>query len=66
MKNEQFITMILQLKEEGVSYRKIAENSNISPSLFYYYLRTGKFPYERRIELAEKIKQVYGGLLDNE
>lgn len=66
MKNEQFIEVLKQLKNEGVSYKQIAKDSNIPTSSFYYYVRNNRFPYTARKQVEEYILREYKELIDNE
>ena len=64
MKNDEFIEMIKILKDEGISYRSLAHNSNIPISSFYYYLKNNKFPYNARHQIEEYIFSNYKELIE--
>ncbi len=64
MKNKQFIEIVKKLKDEGISYRSLAINSNISASSFYYYLKNNKFPYNARKQMEEYILSNYRELIE--
>ena len=63
MKNEQFINVLRQLKKEGVTFKAIANASNIPIDKFYHYLNYNKFPYEVRKKIEDtvliKYKELY-------
>lgn len=66
MRNNQFISILKQLKDEGISYKKLAEELKIPYSSFYYYLRNNKFPFDKRAIAETYILNKYGELLDYE
>ncbi len=66
MKNEQLIDSLVTLKNNGISYKYIAENSDIPTSSFYYYLRNNSFPYFARKQVTEFILKEFKEILEDE
>lgn len=66
MKNEQLIDSLVTLKNNGISYKYIAENSDIPTSSFYYYLRNNNFPYYTRKQVEEFILKEFKEILQDE
>lgn len=52
MESKEIIETLRTLKKEGVKYKIIANDCNISPSSLYEYMRLGRIPLieRRRIE----------------
>ncbi len=64
MKNEKFIEVLKQLKEEGISYKSLAQNSNIPTASFYYYLKNNRFPYTARKQIEAFILNEYREIIE--
>ena len=62
--NEQLNNLLMRLKEEGISYKYIANISNIGYDTFYFYRRCGKYPLDARIAIEEAIRNKFGEYID--
>ena len=66
MNNEELFEAIKTLKNEGVSYKEIYDNSNIPKSTFFYYMKNQRFPYKARQRIEMYIKKEFKELLKYE
>ena len=64
MTDTQLDTLIERLKQEGVSYKLVANISNISPSTFYFYRRSRHYPIEIRPQIIEALYSRFGDMID--
>ncbi len=64
MTNEQLLHLLLVLKNEGISYKYIANISNIQYDTFYFYRRCKNFPLEARIVIENAIREKFGEYID--
>lgn len=64
MTDTQLDTLIERLKQEGVSYKLVANISNISPSTFYFYRRSRHYPIEIRTQITEALYNRFGDMID--
>ena len=62
--NNQLDTIIERLKQEGVSYKLVANISNIPPSTFYFYRRCRHYPVEVREQIANALYNRFGDMID--
>ena len=62
--NEQLDKVLLKLKNDGISYRYVANISNISYDTFYFYRRCGKYPLDARIAIEEALRKKFGEYID--
>ena len=62
--NEDLNNILMRLKNEGVSYKYVANISDIPYDTFYLYRRCGKFPLQSRIEIERALKERFGDYLD--
>lgn len=62
--NEQLLDVLLRLKDDGVSYKYIANLSNIQYDTFYFYRRCKNFPLEARIVIEDAIRDKFKEYLD--
>lgn len=66
MKNEDFIKVLRLLKSEGVTFKAIANASNIPIDRFYHYLNYNKFLYEIRKTIEDTVLVKYKELYNYE
>lgn len=64
MTNEQLLMILLKLKDEGISYKYIANISNIPYDTFYFYRRCKNFPLDARMAIEESIKDKFKEYID--
>lgn len=57
--NEQLLKILSRLKDDGISYKYIANISNIKYDTFYFYRRCKNFPLEARMSIEEAIKDKF-------
>lgn len=62
--DSQLNNLVERLKQEGVSYRLIANISNIAPSTFYFYRRSKHYPIEVRTQIVEALYSRFGDMID--
>ena len=62
--NEQLDNVLLHLKNDGISYKYIANISNIPYDTFYFYRRCRNYPLDARIAIEESIKNRFGEYID--
>ena len=66
MSNDKLIEQLQILKSNYISYKSIADNTDIPTSTFYYYLRRSNFPYNARKRIEEYINREYREILEDE
>ena len=66
MSNDKLIEQLQILKSNYISYKSIADNTDIPTSTFYYYLRRSSFPYNARKRIEEYINKEYREILEDE
>ena len=64
MTNEQLLMILLKLKDEGISYKYIANISNIPYDTFYFYRRCKNFPLDARMAIEDAIRDKFKEYLD--
>ena len=62
--NEQLLNVISKLKEDGVSYKYVANISNIQYDTFYFYRRCRNFPLEARLVIEKALRDKFGEYID--
>lgn len=62
--DNQLNTLVERLKEEGVSYKLVANISDIPPSSFYFYRRSKHYPIEVRAQIMEALYRRFGDMID--
>jgi len=66
MSNEKLIEQLQILKNNCISYKYIADNTDIPTSTFYYYLKNNRFPYTARKRIEEFIIKEFREILEDE
>ena len=66
MNNERLVEQLQILKSNCISYKYIADNTNIPTSTFYYYLKHNRFPYSARKRIEEFINKEFKEILEDE
>ena len=64
MTNEQLIDSLKTLKNNGISYKYIANIANIPYDTFYFYRRCKNFPLDARMAIEESIKDKFKEYID--
>ena len=64
MSNEEIMNILNWLKSEGVSFKYLAKQSDISYDTFYYYRRCKQFPLLERKKVEKAIIENFGEVLD--
>lgn len=64
MTNEQLLKVLARLKDEGISYKYIANISNIQYDTFYFYRRCKNFPLEARMIIEDAIRDKFKEYID--
>ena len=64
MKNEELIECLLKLKDEGISYKYIANACDIPTSSLYTYINTKRFPYFVREKISNYINNTFKGVFE--
>lgn len=62
--DEQLLNVLARLKEDGVSFKYVANISNIAYDTFYFYRRCKHFPLEERITIENALKDRFGEYID--
>ena len=62
--NEQLLMILLRLKDDGISYKYIANIANIPYDTFYFYRRCKNFPLDARMAIEESIKDKFKEYID--
>lgn len=66
MRNEDFINVLRQIKNEGVSFKLMAKVSDIPLCNFYRYLNCNRFPFEIRKKIEDTVFVTFKELYDYE
>lgn len=66
MNNNKLMEQLYILKSNHISYKSIAEKTEIPLSTFYYYLKHCSFPYSARKRIEELINKEYKEVIDDE
>ena len=66
MTNDQLINNILRLKEEGITFKYIANSCDIPTSSFYYYIKNNKIPYFARKQIEEFLLKEFKEIIKDE
>ena len=62
--NEQLDKILAQLKNDGISYKYVANISNIPYDTFYFYRRCRRFPLDARITIETALRDKFGEYID--
>lgn len=62
--NEQLNDILFSLKNDGISYKYVANISDISYDTFYFYRRCKNFPLDIRIRIEEALREKFGEYID--
>lgn len=62
--DNQLETLIERLKQEGVSYKLVANISNIPTTTFYFYRRSKHYPLEVRQQIVDALYKRFGDMID--
>lgn len=62
--NDELHKVLINLKDEGISYKYVAKISGISYDTFYYYRRCKQYPLDARIKIETALRQQFGGIID--
>ena len=62
--DNQLDTLIEKLKQEGVSYKLIANISDIPQTTFYFYRRCRHYPLDVRSQIVDALYNRFGDMID--
>ena len=62
--NEDLDRVLMRLKNDGISYKYIANISNIKYDTFYFYRRLRNYPLDARIKIESALNEKFGEYLD--
>ncbi len=62
--DNQLDALIEKLKQEGVSYKLIANISNIPTTTFYFYRRCRHYPLDVRSQIVDALYNRFGDMID--